>query len=64
MGTLLLTRAGFPHWRVEQLYLLKYIGFGVGAVLPAVLLSHAQQWGDGRAVNLILLSLCAVLGYL
>lgn len=64
VGTLLLTRAGFPHWRVEQLYLLKYIGFGVGVVLPAVLLSRAQQWGDGGAVNLILLSLCAVLGYL
>ncbi len=63
IGTLLLTRAGYPHWRVGQLYLLKFIGCGVGAVLPAAILSYSQQWGDWRAINLIALLICAVHGY-
>ncbi len=63
VGTLLLTRAGYPQWRLGQLYLLKFICCAGGASLVAVLLNAAQQWGTWSAVHLILVLVGAVLGY-
>lgn len=62
-GTLLLTRAGYPHWHVGQLYLLKFIGCGSGAITSAVFLHYAMPWEAWGGVNLILVLVCAVLGY-
>ena len=63
VGALLLTRAGFSQWRVGQLYLLKFIGCGGSAALSGCVLNYTQPLGAWGAFNLILVLLCAVLGY-
>ncbi len=63
VGTLLLTRAGYPQWRVGQLYLLKFLCCGGGGSMSAVLLNYAQQWDAWNAVHLILVLVGAALGY-
>lgn len=63
VGTILLTRAGHPQWRLGQLYLFKFICSAGGASLCAVLLNTAQQWRTWGLVHLILVLIGAVFGY-
>jgi tight adherence protein C len=62
-GTLLLTRAGYPNWNVGQLYLIKFTACGGATVVSVCLLNYAQQWDSWSVFNLILVLVCAVLGY-
>lgn len=63
VGTLLLTRAGYPQCRVGQLYLLKFVCCGCGASISAVLLNYVQQWETWNAVHFIVVLVGAALGY-
>jgi tight adherence protein C len=63
VGTLLLTRAGYPQWSVGQLYFLKNICFAIGASMSAIFLNYAQHWGNWGALHLLLVLAGAILGY-